>query len=197
MSTTELVALHPAAWRAATVHPFLEGVRDGSLPAAAFQAWLVQDHIYVLDLVRFQAGLVRVAPREALQVLAGGLVALEAELSWFEHHAMRLGLRLDGDRAQATAAYRDHLEACAGSWPAGITSLWTGERAYLEAWSGIAPVARQYREFVEHWTVPEFATYVADLASLADAAGPDEAAFLAVCALESEFWGMAWASARS
>ena len=30
-------------WSQATRHPFLDGVRDGTLPGAALGAWLVQD----------------------------------------------------------------------------------------------------------------------------------------------------------
>ena len=73
----------------------------------------------------------------------------------------------------------------------------TGELAYLEAWRGAAPGAPAYRAFVEHWTTPDFARYVDDLGLQVDSAGADEEAFLAVCALEREFWEMAWTSART
>jgi hypothetical protein len=35
-----LMSRHTAAWQAATVQPFLEGVRDGSLPEHSFDRWL-------------------------------------------------------------------------------------------------------------------------------------------------------------
>ena len=196
MTGAELVARHAEAWRAATRHPFLDGVRDGSLPAAAFHTWLVQDYLFVSDLLRFQARLLAVAPRAGQRALAGGLAALEAELVWFEAQAGRLRLRLEAERHPVTEAYRRRLLSFAEEWAAGITALWTGERAYLESWSGASPGALSYREFVEHWTHPDFAAYVGDLERLAGDAGPDEGAFLAVCGLERDFWDMAWASAR-
>jgi thiaminase len=37
MTTDELVSRHKDAWQAATVHPFLAGARDGSLPADCYE----------------------------------------------------------------------------------------------------------------------------------------------------------------
>ncbi len=82
------------AWTAATRAPFLDGVRDGSLPANVLDAWLAQDALFVADLLRFQARLLARAPRPAQAVLAGGLVALVEELTWFEELAARRGLSL-------------------------------------------------------------------------------------------------------
>jgi len=193
---SELILRHPSEWRAATQHPFLEATRDGSLAPEAFNAWLQQDYVFVADLLRFQARLLSIAPREGQRALAGGLAALEGELVWFEDQAEQLQLRLDVNPHPVTAAYRQRLLSYADIWATGITALWTGERAYLESWSGATPGAPSYREFVEHWTHPEFGVYVRDLEALVDAQGADEEAFLAVCRLEREFWEMAWNSAR-
>jgi thiaminase/transcriptional activator TenA len=71
------------------------------------------------------------------------------------------------------------------------------ERVYLEAWSSAAPGAGQYRAFVEHWTTPGFAGYVADLERAADAllAGDPEPGLddlvADVLAAETAFWDMA------
>lgn len=192
MRPAELLERHPRAWQAATRHPFLDAIRAGTLPEAAFRAWLDQDHLFVSDLLVFQARLLSVAPRGAQAVLAGGLVALEAELGWFEAN----GANAAG-RHPVTAAYRDHLLSLTQDFKDGLTALWTGERAYLEAWRSAAPGAEPYREFVEHWTVPEFAAYVADLEGALDSAGAEEAAFLRTCELERDFWGMAWSASAT
>jgi thiaminase/transcriptional activator TenA len=172
-------------------------MRDGSLPPAAFQTWLLQDYRFVSDLLRFQARLLSVAPRAGQRALAGGLAALEGELGWFENLAKRLRLQLDVERHPVTEAYRQRLLSYAEDWAPGITALWTGERAYLESWCGVAPSAPAYREFVDHWTHPDFGAYVRDLERLVDACGPDEEAFHAICGLERDFWEMAWNSARA
>ena len=197
MTGSELIGAHQHAWRQATQHAFLDGVRGGSLPEIAFRIWLAQDYLFVVDLLRFQARLLTVAPRAGQRVLAQGLVALEAELSWFESHAARLRLQLDVEPHPVTQAYRRRLLSYVADWPCGITALWTGERGYLEAWRAASPGAPRYREFVEHWTHPDFTVYVAELERLVDSAGPDQEAFLAVCALERDFWEMAWSSVNT
>jgi formylaminopyrimidine deformylase / aminopyrimidine aminohydrolase len=110
MSGSGLLEPHAEDWRAATAHPFLDGVREGTLPPGAFAAWLRHDYQFVGDLLVFQARLLSQAPRPAQAVLAGGLVALEAELTWFEAQAGRRGLDLAEPRHPTTEAYRQELE---------------------------------------------------------------------------------------
>lgn len=197
----DLLARHTAAWQVATHHPFLDGVRDGTLPRTAFRAWLAQDYRFVGDLLAFQARLLARAPRRDQALLVGGLAALEAELTWFEAHAGQQGVALSVERHPTTAAYRAFLVGLE-RWPyaAALVALWALERAYLEAWRGAAPGHPAYRPFVERWTAPAFATYVAELERAAEAAlvssergRADEEAFLAVARLERAFWAMAWA----
>lgn len=80
METLRLLERHPAAWRGAAQHPFLGAVREGALPLGTFEAWLRQDYLFVADLLGFQSWLLARAPRPDQAVLAGGLVAVEAEL---------------------------------------------------------------------------------------------------------------------
>jgi thiaminase len=190
----ELLERHSAAWRGATAHPFLTAVRDGSIPVVAFNTWLVQDARFVADLLRFQARLLARAPRPAQAVLAAGAVALVDELAWFEEQAAVRGLDLGAPTLAATAAYATLLERLADAdLPTALMALWTIERTYLDAWSAALPGAPAYREFVEHWTVPGFAGYVAGLEAAADGVGgvPDEAVFLQLVAAETAFWDMA------
>jgi thiaminase len=205
MQALELLERHTAAWRGATQHPFLAAVREGTLPAGVFEAWLKQDYLFAADLLIFQSRLLARAPRPAQAVLAGGLVALEAELGWFESRAAERGLELTTSRHPTTAAYRDYLltNLERETYIAGITALWALERAYLEAWRGAAPGHPDYLEFVEHWTTPEFAEYVAGLEEAAGSALKScdqgeqeraEAAFLRIARLEKDFWEMAWSA---
>lgn len=200
MRAADLISRHPEAWRGATRHPFLDSLRDGTLPVGAFEAWLEQDYLFVGDLLAFQARLLARAPRPAQRVLAGGLVGVEDELGWFEDRARERGLELGSTRHPTTEAYRDLLTVLdEGPYPVAITALWVMERAYLEAWRSAAPGHPEYRPFVEHWTTPEFAGYVAGLEEAADAAlqadgvpeGRVEAAFLEIASVERDFWEMA------
>jgi thiaminase len=195
----ELLQHHAEAWRGATEHPFLADVRDGSVPVAAFDTWLVQDARFVADLLRFQARLLARAPRPAQAVLAAGAVSLVEELAWFEEQASVRGLDLATPALPATEAYAALLERLdAADAGTALTALWTIERTYLDAWSHARPGAPAYREFVAHWTVPGFAGYVAGLAAAAeDVLGggvPDEQVFLELVAAETAFWDMAVAA---
>lgn len=190
----ELLSRHPDLWRAATRHPFLDAVRDGTVPVAAFDTWLVQDARFVADLLRFQARLLARAPRPAQAVLAGGLGALVEELAWFEEQAAVRGLDLDAPALPATAAYAELLERLdTADVGTALTALWTVERTYLDAWSGARPGAPEYQAFVDHWTQPGFAGYVAGLAAAADGvpAADADAVFTEVVAAETAFWQMA------
>lgn len=198
MPVADLPSRHPDAWRGATRHPFLDAVRDGTIPVAAFDTWLVQDARFVSDLLRFQARLLARAPRPAQAVLASGLVALVDELAWFERQAAVRGLDLAAPALPATAGYAALLERLdAAGVGTALTALWTIERTYLDAWSHARPGAPGYREFVEHWTAPGFADYVAGLEAAADGApAPDaDAVFTEVVAAEVAFWDMAQDSA--
>ncbi|MGI9048940.1 MAG: TenA family transcriptional regulator [Rubrobacteraceae bacterium] len=201
MRTQDLLDRHREAWRAATKHPFLKSVRDGTLLREAFATWLVQDYLFVTDGLSFQSRLISRAPRRDQALLISGLSALETELGWFEERAENRKLGLDAPRHPTTEAYRDFLHGLEReSYAAKITALWALERAYLESWRNAAPGHPGYREFVEHWTTPEFAGYVTGLEEAADAAleAADEseleraeAAFVETIRLEKEFWEMA------
>jgi formylaminopyrimidine deformylase / aminopyrimidine aminohydrolase len=199
--TDAIIAQHDDDWRSATEHPFLQAVREGTLAEGAFERWLVQDYLYVCDLLAFQGRLLGRAPRAAQSVLASGLVGLEAELTWFEEQADRRGLRLQVERNATTESYRIFLARLdVADYATVMTSLWTLERVYLEAWMFARPGDATYREFVDHWTVPEFAAYVKGLEhaandAIASEGGPSvdtERAFRETLELERRFWDMAW-----
>lgn len=195
MPASVLLERHAGAWREATDHPFLDGVREGTLFPGAFAAWLVQDYHFAADLLAFQARLLALAPRSPQAVLAGGLVGLEAELTWFEQQARRRTLDLTAPRHPTAEAYRAELERLLKEpFAVAITGLWALELAYLVAWQGAAPGAPDYREFVDHWTTPEFANYVAGLGVHATASAAGEAAWLRIVRLERAFWDMAMES---
>ena len=201
MNVDALVTRHAAAWRAATVHPFLAGVRDGSLPGDSFDRWLAQDYLYAQALVRAQSRITAAAPFADIGLLAGGVVAIVEELAWFEDMAARRGVALDAPMHPANRAYCDFLLTLTYSaYPAQITAIWALERAYLDSWDGARPGAEPYREFVERWTTDAFRSYVGDLQTAVDrqlAASADEEAreaaeaFSWVTQYERGFWDMA------
>jgi formylaminopyrimidine deformylase / aminopyrimidine aminohydrolase len=196
VNIADLLVRHEACWLRATRHPFLSAVRDGSLPESAFDTWLAQDYRFVGDLLRFQARLLARAPRSAQAVLAAGAAALVDELTWFEQHADARRIDLAAAPEPATQAYSRLLEILDDvEFPVALAMLWTLERAYLDAWSFAAPGAGTYRDFVAHWTTPEFAAYVSALeAAVDDTRSPGahlDASFIEVVEAEVQFWDMA------
>jgi thiaminase/transcriptional activator TenA len=196
-----LLTRHAAAWEAATVHPFLAGVRDGSVPADAFDRWLAQDYLFAQALLRAQSHIAAGAPLADVGLLAGGVVAIVGELGWFEEMAARRGLALDAAVHPTTRAYCDFLLALPYSaYPAQITAIWALECTYLESWEAARPGAQPYRDFVERWTTDAFRSYVGDLQAAVDrqletAVGEQareaEEAFVWVTHYERGFWDMA------
>jgi thiaminase len=180
-------------WAAATGHPFLDAVREGTITDLAFDRWLGQDALFVGDLLAFQARLLARAPRPAQAVLAGGCVALVAELDWFEVQAARRGIDLGQPALPATLAYGELLlRLDAAPYDAAVTALWVLERVYLLAWASAASSTSPFTEFVEHWTAPGFAGYVDALGDLAILDGRADLV-REVLTHEVAFWDMALA----
>jgi formylaminopyrimidine deformylase / aminopyrimidine aminohydrolase len=196
-----LLTRHAAAWQAATVHPFLAGVRDGSVPEDSFDRWLAQDYLYAQALMRAESRIAAAAPFADVGLLAGGVVATVGELGWFEEMAARRGVALDVAMHPTTRAYCDFLLGLTYAvYPAQITAIWALERTYLESWEGARPGAQPYREFVERWTTDGFRSYVGDLQAAVDRqveapvgvqAREAEDAFVWVTHYERGFWDMA------
>lgn len=203
MKPADLLEKHADAWKAATHHPFLDAVRDGSMPFQAFATWLVQDYFFVIYEITVQAHLLPSTPRYAQSLLIQNVAALEAELTWFEGRAKELGLSLNTEPHPVTAAYGAFMKTFEHlPFAASMTATWAIERAYLEAWQSALPAQPEYREYVERWINPGFASFVGELEKIAaralepdDADKEVEAAFLEVADLERQFWDMAWSGA--
>ena len=191
MVLSDLPSRVPELWAAATRSVFLDGVRDGTLPVAALDAWLAQDALFVADLLAFQARLVARAPRSDQFLLAAGVVALVDELAWFDRLAAGRAVELGVAPLPATLAYRELLTRLdVAPYPDALAALWVLERVYLDAWTAVLPGAPPYRELVEHWTAPAFAAYVAGLERLASTPG-DVGLLCEVLAQEAAFWDAA------
>ena len=191
-----VVERHPELWAAATRSPFLDGVRDGTLPDGALDAWLAQDALFVADLLGFQSRLLARAPRAAQTVLAGGCAALVDELAWFDRLAAERDLDLAVEPVAETRAYAALLARLDEvPYPAAVAALWVVERVYLDAWTAALPGAPAYADLVEHWTTPGFAAYVGALEELAEQAGAPDLELLAeVLRAEAAFWDAAVAA---
>jgi len=202
-TAADLISRNSEAWYAATHHPFLNKVKDGTLPFAAFSTWLGQDYHFASSLLDSQCLILMYSPRPDQSLLIGGLFALEDELSWFEANASTYGINLNQAVLPTCRTYKDFLLALQYKpYVVQITCLWALEKAYYDGWTTALPGAPQYKIFVDRWTTPEFNSYVVDLEhsvdnAMASASQKDrkeaEVYFLWIAKYEKNFWDMALA----
>jgi thiaminase len=195
----ELLTGSGAPWSQLSGHPFIAAAGGGSLGRATFDRWLVADHYFVVGFRRFLSGLVTLAPDEhAADVLAAGLTALQAELDLFRRQAATRGLDLDAEPGPIALGYTAFLRASLqDGYPVALAVLYGAEKAYFDAWSAVRATASRdsaYWAFVDNWSSPSFAGWVAEIAGLLDAisaGGPTPAmrqAFDRVVRFEVRFW---------
>jgi thiaminase/transcriptional activator TenA len=200
-----------ALWRGASEHPFVDELGAGTLPREKFRRYLIQDYIFVRDLVKVSALAIAKAPdmegaREMGRFLS---VLLGAEDAFFIR-AFR-SLRVpeqewrNAEPRPPAAAFGDCLVrlAYAGSFRDICTALLVTEGAYLE-WAerlrrrGAKPAVKTYREWMDIHTEKALGPMVRFLCSVVDGAPPTEvrhlqAIFDQVCRFEAGFWDMAYA----
>lgn len=201
-TVTDWIELHADAWQCAVVHSFLDQCADGSIDAEAFNRWLIQDRLFVLEFTRFAARLVQGCPAAHLDALLGGMGALKDELLWFEAKAAERGLALDVEPQDGCSDYCDFMRALhEAPYAVQASAFWAIERAYNEAWQRPGPMKAPYSEFADRWGSPDFSVYVEQLAAQANEAlttvddgtrQAAEEALLDVAALEARFWQMAF-----
>lgn len=200
MSTAAwLVHEHTDLWTRIVSHPFVAACGEGTLPAEAFDRWVVEDHFFVVGFRRFLADLLAVAPDEdARDLLAGGLAALTPELALFRSHAGERHLDLRAEPCPTNLGYTSYVRSAArDGFVVGLTVLYGAEKAYLDAWRAVRGRAGDdtpYRPFVDNWSSPAFADYVDDIAALLDRVTAETPAsdlrrvFQRVVRFELRFW---------
>lgn len=205
LTCKQLLQTYPQAWREATVHPFLEQCRLGTIQQQQFNTWLVQDYLFVVDFTRMVGRVLHSAPVDHFDVILGGLSALKDELSWFKEKAAERQLDLNIPKQSTCKEYCDYMYSFAAMpYPVQATALWAIEFAYNQGWQ-LAGVIPPYTEFAERWGNPGFTDYVKLLEQQADEVLQStsenvqqqaEAAFLNIARLEKDFWQMAFSAAQ-
>ncbi len=183
-------------------HPFLRGVRDGTLEPDRFRRWLAQDRLFVEGSLEFLDVLATGAPEGLRGLLVRASAAYQEELGRFDALARDLGVE-PAPIAFVAHAYLQYLLATAlQERAAGLVCLAVLERAYLEGWRGVArglAADSPWRSLILQWTTDGFARYVDELTAAVDrfavpvaAPGLLERHVDLTIGYELAFWEMAW-----
>lgn len=209
------IAAAGEAWGASFDHPFVRGLADGSLPAARFRFYQMQDARY-LEAFADACALIAVrcpAPEDKLWFIDAARLALVVEGQLHAGYGERLGytaadiaaLRLTPNNR----AYQDHMVATAQRATlveavAALTPcpwLYTELGAHLAHALGRIPEDHPYADWLRTYADPGFVDYTNALLARLErfAAAHDEAArarareaFVASARYEWMFWQQAW-----
>jgi len=205
-----------AEWRAYTEHPFTAAMADGTLPAAAFRHYLVQDYLFLIEFARAYALAVYKSPQLAdMREAAAGLSAiLDVEMNLHVKLCAGWGLTPDDlERAAPAAemlAYTRYvldagmrgdllaLKVALAPCVIGYAEIATG----LTARPGARAATNPYRAWIDEYAGAPYqevaAKARAHLDRLADRyATPAReaelvATFKEATRLEADFWEMGW-----
>ena len=209
--------LHAAArpiWEGYHVHPFVTGLGDGTLDAAKFRCFMLQDYLYLFEYVRVFALGVAKARDPALMCRFSASVdhILNGEMEIHRAYMARLGISeadmVEAKQTPASLSYTSYMLSVAyGQGPAEIVAAilacsWSyaeiGQR--LNALPGAADHPL-YGEWVRGYADEGYQAANRDLVALMDrlAQGLEEKAlqtlediFLQCSLYEMGFWDMAW-----
>jgi thiaminase/transcriptional activator TenA len=160
--------------QAALAHPFVRGLADGSLPAAAFAGFVLQDAFFLDAYTRAYAmGVARSPDREGLEAFADLLGGAREERAQHERRAADRGLDLAAvEPHPATLAYTDFLLGAAGLGELGVLCAAMAPCSRLYAFLGAtlagASVAEPYRDWVDTYADPGFEELARTLERLLD-----------------------------
>ncbi|XAR57011.1 hypothetical protein NMG60_11025008 [Bertholletia excelsa] len=206
---------HTLAYIGATRHPFIRRIRDGTIDLSHFKRWLGQDYVFVRAFAPFAASVLVRAWKESdgssdMEVILGGVAALNDELAWFKKEASKWGVTLSSIVPLIdNRRYCRFLESLMGSeveYAVAITAFWAIEAVYQDSFAhcleegSLTP--EELRETCERWGNDAFGQYCYSLQEIAnhclekapdDVVSKAEVIFLNVLEREVEFWNMSQA----
>lgn len=171
------------AYEAILDHPFLTGLADGTLPAAAFRYYLAQDVHYLRDYARALAVVGAKAPTltDTATLARHASGAVEVELALHATLLPELGLDpaagSEAPMGPTTCAYTSYLLATAygGSFVEGLAAVlpcyWIYERVGAALQERGSPDPR-YARWIDTYAGEEFAVVVQEVLDLVDRIGP-------------------------
>ncbi|KAK6122585.1 hypothetical protein DH2020_043668 [Rehmannia glutinosa] len=202
---------HRLIYLGATRHPFILGIRDGSVDLSSFKRWLGQDYIFVRAFVPFVASVLLKAWKESddnadIDVILGGVAALNDEIAWFKTEASKWGVALEVVPQQINLNYCRFLESLTSpdvDYTQAITAFWAVETVYQESFAHCleegSKTPEELKQTCHRWGNDGFGQYCRTLKSIADrrlekaskeVVAKAELNLLSILEHEVEFWNM-------
>lgn len=210
--TADFLKQNHDLYSAATNHSFIASIRDGSIDAQNFKLWMEQDYHFVREFVRFVASVLVKMPRDSpecdVDIILGGITALESEITWFRKEANFWQIFLERvtllQPNKDYCAFLKQLEGSDTPFTVAISAFWLIELVYCVSFMSClekdAKTPFELISTVKRWGSPEFHDYTLKLMKLVDKAlenaSKDEQkqaheACVRVLELELKFWDMA------
>ncbi len=198
-------------WTAQKAHPFVRELAAGTLNEAAFEHWVKQDYLYLLDYARlFSIAGAKARDEKTMTHLLGvAHQVLDHEMDLHREFAAEYGIsrsELEAvEKAPTCVAYTNFLLRTAheGSIAEIAAALYPCMQGYLDVADHMADLAEddhQYTPFIEMYTSDEFREATDWCREFVDRCGERypgehdamEKAFLTSAKLEYWFWEMAY-----
>ncbi len=162
--------------QAALAHPFVQGLRAGTLPRPNFGRYIAQDAYFLDAFARAYALALAHSPdQQGLHDFFALLAGVQEELRMHASYAARWGVDLSNvTPAHATLAYTDFLLATAALRDVGQTCAAMTPCMRLYAFSGQALAAHSlndehpYKEWIDTYASEDFAALTERLENLLD-----------------------------
>ncbi|MGY4800007.1 TenA family protein [Teichococcus aerofrigidensis] len=202
-----------AQWSAYCWHPFVQGLAEGTLPKAAFQRYLVQDWLFLVQFARAKAlAAFKAESLDALRSKASALNALLSEMQMHFAYCSEWGLSeadvLATPEAAETVAYTrwvldrgmagDILDLEVALAPCTIGYGEIAQR--IRAHPGRLRQGNPYESWIETYSSPGYQALASDAALRLDRLGVSHggevrfatlsATFTEAARLEAAFWQM-------
>lgn len=206
----------PDEWQAYTRHAFVEGLGDGSLPAASFEHYLIQDYVFLVHFARaWSLGVIKAETLDEMKVCASTVNALiNHEMALHVKTCAAKGIDeaalFSAKEEVANLAYTryvmdaglqgDFLDLIAALAPCCFGYGEIGHRL-----AGVAAPDTAYADWIATYAGADYQQVMVSVAEMFDAAvirrlGPDfqtaprwaqlQSRFTTATELEVGFWGM-------
>lgn len=195
-------------------HPFVQGIRDGSLACDKFRFYIIQDYLYLKEFAKvFALGVTKAKDLDTMRLFAQYIPVMDGELNVHEGYLARLGVTQEEVDAATPGfvnlAYTSYMlrvayeegpaEILAAVLPCAYSYEEIARRMVCEDASCLED--QFYGDWVRSYAAPEYADanreLFAALNRLAAHYTQPQIAHLADiyrtgCRYELGFWGMAW-----